>query len=166
MSRMNLLVSLMLLVPASQAMGQEDRNGGRGTIAGVVEDSTGAGIADVRVSLTNTSTFAVTSASGAFRLTSVNEGSRTLIARRIGFTPESVTVSVGRGTTELRIRLDATPQHVAPVVVTAGRAAYTGRLRGFYERRERGMGRFFTEADIAARQPIRVTDLIRTVPGA
>jgi TonB family protein len=133
----------------------------------MVQDSAGTGIADVHVSVAGVSVFAITGAAGAFRIANVPEGAQALVARRIGFTPESLAVTVrGRGTTEVRIRLEATAQHVAPVLVSSRRTQYTGRLRSFYERRDRGIGRFFTEADIAARRPARVSDLIRTVPGA
>lgn len=41
----------------------------------------------------------------------------------------------------------------------------SGLLRDFYQRRERGFGHYFTRWQIEDRNPIEVTDLLRTVPG-
>jgi TonB family protein len=77
-----------------------------------------------------------------------------------------VTVNVVAGViSELRVPLRQTAQWVAPVVIDARTARYSGFLRGFYERRDRGLGVFFTADDIEARNPRLVTDLLRGIPG-
>jgi TonB family protein len=89
-----------------------------------------------------------------------------LLARRIGFRPETVTVNVAAGTiSELRVRLRPNAQWVAPVVIDARTSSYSGLLRGFYERRERSQGVFFTAEDIEERNPRYVSDLLRMIPG-
>lgn len=125
------------------------------------------GIVGATVFVIGGSTVAISADDGAFRLANIASGMRTIVARRIGFRPESVSVMVaGDSAIRVRMRLESTAQQVAPVLVTSGRGQYTGRLRGFNERRDRGIGRFFTASDIVTRRPQRVTDLLRTVPGA
>lgn len=137
-----------------------------GAIKGVVSDSVGTGIVGATVSLVGVASVSITSDDGAFHLAGVPAGQHLLVARRIGFRPESLSLAVVTDSTlTTRVRLISTAQKVAPVVITASRARYTGRLAGFHERRDRGMGRFFTAADIDQRNPRVVTDMLRSVPG-
>ena len=135
-------------------------------VAGLVADSLGTGIAGATVSVVGLSASAVTAADGTFRLHAVPAGEQRLVARRIGFRPESLTVSVPRDSgITVRVQLVTSAQQLAPMVVAAKAARYTGRMRGFNERRDRGMGKFFTADDIEQRRPRLVTDLLRTVSG-
>ena len=137
-----------------------------GLIAGTVEDSLATPVAGARVSVVGLGGHGVTNDEGTFRLASVQPGQHVLIVRRIGFRPESLGVTVTAGTiSEVRVRLLPTAQWVAPVVIDARTAQYSGFLRGFYERRDRGTGVFFTAEDIEQRNPRLVTDLLRTIPG-
>ena len=157
--------ALALSVPAlGQSPSPVNANGG--TVTGVVGDSSNVGIVGATVMIRGGTTVAVSADDGAFRLTGVPLGPQTLIARRIGFRPDTLAVTVrGDSAVTVRLRLRSSAQQVAPVIITAGRTRYTGRLAGFYERRERGNGRFFSAADIDRRQPRLVSDLLRTVPG-
>jgi hypothetical protein len=144
-----------------------DSSGARpGTISGIVGDSVNVGISGATVSLAGAPRVDVSADDGAFDLPGVPAGTRVLIARRIGFRPESVTVTVvPDSVVTVRIRLRSTVQQVAPVVITASRVRHVGRLRGFNERRDRGIGRFFTADEIERRNPRLVSDLLRTLPG-
>src|SRR5690606_27669970 len=75
--------------------------------------------------------------------------------------------TVGAGESlQLDIVLSRVPFSVAPVVVSAdARQSYTGWAAKFYQRMERGQGRFITRADIERRQALRTTDLLRSLPG-
>ena len=137
-----------------------------GGIVGTIADSAGGLIAGAQVSIAGVRGRAETGADGAFRMAGVPAGSQLLISRRIGFRPESLVVSVRQGIpVEVVVRMRATPQQMAPVIVAADRSRPVGRLRGFNERRVQGNGHFFTAADIARRNPQVVTDLLRTLPG-
>ena len=152
-------------VPQAQPPGSRPAST-EGSIAGTVSDSDGVGIVGATVSVSSASRAGITNAEGAFRVVGVSAGAQTIIARRIGFKPETLTVEIPTaGVDDLRIQLRSSAFHVAPVIIEAGRARYTGRLRGFYERRDRGIGRFFTADDIDRRSPRVVTDLLRTLPG-
>ncbi len=165
-----LLASLCLLVSLagelrSQASGGTG-SGATGGIAGIIGDSLDIGIVGATVSVVGAAAVAITAEDGGFRLANVSPGTRVVVARRIGFRPESMTVAVhADSVTSLRMRLTSTAQRVAPVVITASRGRHTGRLRGFNERRDRGTGRFFNSDDIEKRRPRVVTDLLRTLPG-
>ena len=137
-----------------------------GIIAGVVEDSLSTPVAGAQVAVQGLRGQGITQDDGTFRLASVPPGPQVVVVRRIGFRPESLSVTVAAGTVhDIRIRVRPNAQWVAPVVIDARSAKYTGQLRGFYERRDRGNGVFFTSADIEDRRPRFVTDLLRTVPG-
>lgn len=140
--------------------------GPSGTITGVIGDSVNMGIVGATVSIAGAPGVTVTATDGAFRLAAVPAGDQMVVARRIGFRPESVTVKVVPDSVlAVDLRLRSTVQQVAQVVITSSRVRYTGRMRGFNERRDRGIGRFFTAADIDKRKPRVVTDLLRMVPG-
>jgi TonB family protein len=137
-----------------------------GVLAGFVRDDAGVAVSGAQVSLVGILGRGASGSDGSFRL-SGPVGPRTLVVRRIGFRPESLAVTLDPGgLTEVTVRLAASVQQLTPLVVEAGRPRYTGRLGPFYERRDRGMGRYFTAEDIDRRNPHVVSDLIRTVPGA
>jgi TonB family protein len=137
-----------------------------GGIVGSISDSAGGRIAGAQVSIAGVRGRAETGADGAFRMAGVPAGSQLLIARRIGFLPESVAVTVRQGDpANVDVRMRATPQQMTPVVVQGGRMQAPGRLRAFHERRAQGLGHYFTAEDIDRRNPSVVTDLLRTLPG-
>ena len=137
-----------------------------GTIAGIIADSAGVAIVGATVSLVGAPGVDITTDAGAFRMAAVPAGRQTVVARRIGFRPDTIGVDVqGDSIVNLRITLRVAAQRLAPTVIAAGRARYTGRMKGFNERRDRGVGRFFTAEDIEQRRPRVVSDLLRSVPG-
>ena len=159
------LVSALILAAASriQAQSLPTETGG---IVGHIADTANARIAGAQVSIAGVRGRAETGVDGAFRMSGVPAGSQLLIARRIGFRPESVLVTVRQGViAEVAVRMRATPQQMTPVVVDGGRVRPTGRLRAFNERRLQGLGHYFTAADIERRNPAVITDLLRMLPG-
>ena len=163
----SLLVSLALITSVEAHSQLPAPNDSRpGTITGVIGDSVDVGIVGATVTIVGGPGIDVSAGDGAFRIANVPAGSQTVVARRIGFRPESLTVVVVPDSIlTVRLRLESTAQRVAPVVITSSRVRYTGRMRGFNERRDRGIGRFFTASDIERRRPRVVTDLLRTLPG-
>ena len=67
----------------------------RGTVAGMVRDSSGAGIAGAEVTIVGTGLRAHTNARGEFRLTNVPAGTVTVGVRRLGFVPFGPLVGAG-----------------------------------------------------------------------
>jgi hypothetical protein len=102
---------------------------------------------------------------GQFTAARVNAGSLWLRVRRIGYRPESLLVTVVAGQSiEPTIVMKQIAQSIAAVRVV-GRRDLSGPMAGFYKRLQAGGGRFFTQADVVKRQPAKMTDLLRSVPG-
>jgi hypothetical protein len=159
----------------------------RGTVAGVVWDSSAGGpVAGARVFLSGTQHQATSDSAGRFRIDGVAQGAYTLGfvhdgAALRGATPSIARVAVNGGDTAVaRLALVAAPPE-APV--PAGRTAAASRsgvaalprraatppaerspaVAAFYLRAQGGTGRFFTRADIEALRPVRTADLFRSV---
>lgn len=139
----------------------------QGQIAGLVRDTTGAGIAGAQISIAGIDLRVESDASGRFVLARVPTGPTMLFVRRLGFTPTSVAVVVrSDSTVSVTVTVAEIARELSPVVVRAQRPShYTGYLAGFYERRDRGFGRFITGDEIRKRDPIQLTDMLRSVPG-
>jgi len=141
--------------------------GAQGTITGAVRDSTGVGINGAKVSVNGVALAAESDDSGAFILRGVPPGPASIHVRRLGFSPASAQVVVtSRATAHVDVRVREVAHELNPVVVYAKRPRhYEGYLAGFYQRRDLGFGRFITGDEIAKRAPLRVTDMLRMVPG-
>lgn len=141
--------------------------GAQGRIAGVVRDSTGAGVAGAEITVAGTTVSAESDEAGAFVLAGIPVGAVAVRVRRLGFTPVSIDVVVqSRITKSLTVVLANSAPELTPVVIRAQRhRQYTGYLAGFYERRDRGLGRFITGEEIQSRDPLELTDMLRTLPG-
>ncbi len=98
----------------------------------------------------------------------IDWGINLVLVRRVGYTPLFRTFWVeevnARRSLSGVMRQEAVD--LPAVVVEADRVIFSyGRMREFWRRRERGVGRFFTRNDIERRNPIRVTDMLRTIAG-
>lgn len=141
----------------------------RGTIAGVVRDSSGGGIAGAEITIAGTGRRAHTNPRGEFRLTNVPTGTLTVGVRRLGFIPTVRSLEVGpNGAATMTVIVTPLAQSLAAVIVRGDRRFEDhGRLAGFYQRRSRSSGgHFITRHQIDQRNPAQVTDLFRSVPGA
>src|SRR5437867_13337822 len=77
-----------------------------GDIRGVVVETSAAPLADVEVSASGTTLRTRTAADGRFRLSRVDPGSHLIVARRSGFAPESISITLtGGDTADLRLVL-------------------------------------------------------------
>ena len=107
-------VAIFTLFASSQALAQT------GTVRGRVTDADAArGIADVQVMVNGTRIGGVTGADGAYTLTAVPIGVRTVTARRLGYQPatQQVTVPAG-GTVTVDIAMQVSALNLSEVVVT------------------------------------------------
>lgn len=139
--------------------------GVRGVVKGVVRDESGRPLAGARIAAIGRDVESESDERGAYHLAGAGSGRTLLVVRRIGFRPETLSVDVpSTGSTvadpvlgRIAIQLDA--------VLVNGRRDLRGPIAGFYERMERGNGRFFTQDGIARRNPARMSDLLRGLPG-
>lgn len=137
----------------------------RGEVAGRVVDAGGRAVSGARVSVLGTTRLAESDDLGAFRLTDIATGEVRLAVRRLGFAPETLTVLVRTaGAASVSLSLERVSQPL-PAVQVHGRRDLTGPMAGFYERMERGHGRFFTQEQLDKQTSRRMSDLLRGIPG-
>jgi TonB family protein len=139
--------------------------GGRGDVTGAVRDTSGVGIVGARVELMGTTLRAESDERGAFRIQRVPGGLTSILVRRLGFRPETTSVIVASGrNAPLEFTLHPVAYELDPVVVRSNEIE-TGPFAEFHRRRRHGPGRFITRAEIESRDPTRLTDMLRSVPG-
>jgi hypothetical protein len=132
-------------------------------IAGrVLNKSSKAAVAGADVELLPGSRRLLSDDSGHFRFDAVPVGNVTLVVKRIGFVPESVFVTLGdREDLDVVLELVQSAQTLDTVTVAARETPLpTGRLAGFYERRQLGHGRFFEAKDFEQQQHRRLADIL------
>jgi TonB-dependent receptor len=117
-------IAALSLAPATSLVGQQAPAGPRGRIVGrVLEGSSGSGLTDVAIQVVGTGIGAMSGVDGRFTLTNVPAGTVTLLARRIGFAPKTVTgVQLAAGQTlEQNISLNPATVQLQTQTVTASR---------------------------------------------
>jgi hypothetical protein len=120
--------------------------------------------------LVNDSVVGETDTAGVFSATEIpiDWGINVVVVRSVGYSVLYRTIWVEELNTQRAFHGAMQQQAVdLPAVVVEGdRIIFSyGRLREFWQRRERGWGRFFTRADIERRHPIHVSDMLFTIPG-
>lgn len=142
---------------------------GAGTVRGVVRSSLGLPIGGAQMRLVipaGGSTPVVESDdNGSFTAAKVPTGTVWLVARRIGYRPDSVRLNVvADQTVEATVQLERIAVELSTVRVL-GRRDVVGHLAGFYRRMSYGNGRFFTASDLERRNAVHMTDVFRMIPG-
>ena len=138
------------------------------SISGTVADATGIPIAGAAVSVAGIAVSVATDEDGRFRLTTPAAAGFTLIVRRLGFTPVSrdLTVSAGQEIRDVQIKMSPVASLLSPMLVSATRGAYKGRLGGYYQRLERRSGGYFIpRTEIDKKSYKNLSQLLRVVPG-
>jgi carboxypeptidase family protein/TonB-dependent receptor-like protein len=105
---------------------------------------------------------------GTFALRAAMPGIYRLRAERPGYRTAITPAMELRAGDEVGLALRLLPDTVQlrPVVVTASNRRPAGRLGGFYDRMSKRIaGYFVTRDDIQKRNPLVVSDLLRTIPG-
>ncbi len=138
-------------------------NGGA-VLKGIVKTKNGAPVAGAQVTLAGTTAVATTAADGTFILTALPTGTHEAVIRKIGYAqtskvvtlsahePASVTVALG----------DA--QALETVKVTGKLDNGLAKV-GFTDRKNVGLGKFFTPDDIEQKHPLLATDVLRATGG-
>lgn len=141
---------------------------GTGRLRGRIVAATGRPIEGARVTVWGTGLETLTNSDGQFSLTDLPQGTHTLEARAVGFAPAQRAVDIVHGAGEaaavelanLAIALDT-------IRVTAQRV-YTARWEEEFQRRMKyrsGTGHLIDEKEIEKRNPLELTDILRTIPG-
>jgi hypothetical protein len=144
-------------------VGAQDRPA-TGSVNGRVLDQSGRGLAGAELTIPGSPLRVETDDAGEFRLKNVPAGDLQVRVRRLGFRPDTSIINVLAGqTVPFMISLAALPVMLSPVTILGKH--YSGRLASFYQRRDRGLGHYYTREEIEKRNPANTTDLLRTVPG-
>lgn len=142
----------------------QDSRPATGSINGRVLDPAGRAVAGAELTIPGSTVRVETDDTGEFRLKNIPAGDLSIRVRRLGFKPDTSIISVLAGqTVPLMIALQPLPVVLATMTILGKH--YTGRLASFYQRRDRGMGHYYTRDEIEKRNPANTTDLLRTVPG-
>lgn len=160
-----------MLSAAPAALGAQGTStpGGTGTVRGTVNTTLDLPIVGAQIRLVlpgrGVTTSVESDESGTFTAVGVPLGPAWLVARRIGYRPDSVRVEVTDGEpVRTTVKLERIAVELSTVQVF-GRRDLTGVMAGFYRRMGYGNGRFFTAADLERRNASRMTDVFRLVPG-
>jgi len=132
-------------------------------LRGTVSDSAGV-LAEAAVGIMSLHLATRTDNQGRFTLGRMPAGEFQVSIRRIGYTPQTLTVRVGSFPLEpVRIVMIAQPEVLAGIASTEKHRRQT--LEDFYWRRLHGVGAFFTREDILARGASYPSDVLRGTPG-
>jgi hypothetical protein len=156
---MRLGVIIALAVPWAAAFGQT------GSVWGVVRTRSGRGVSNADVVIPQLGLSAETDSLGKYRVREVPAGTHIVIARRIGFQPDSVQLFVRAGEDyEHDFLLEAGAVALDTVPVTA-RAVAHGKLAGFEERKKIGIGSFWSQDEFDKYPARRMSDFLIRSPG-
>ena len=137
------------------------------TLEVVVSDLSGRPLQEAEVTLRELGLTALTDTAGRLELLRLPSGPLHLVVNLFGFAPDSAVVRLrsGRGHIE-SFALREQPIPIEGIDVTVkDRSRQLDVLRGFRERRERGIGYFMTRAEIEDSGTEDLTNLLHMVPG-
>jgi hypothetical protein len=136
-----------------------------GTLKGTVNTAEKKPVPEARVTVVGTGLVAVSDTDGTFRIGGLPSGSQSVEVRMLGYGAILLPVRIEGGqTASLDVTLTAIAAPLETVEVTGDTMIVPG-MRGFQERRARGVGKFFTREDIERMQVRLFTDVLRRVPG-
>jgi hypothetical protein len=138
-----------------------------GGLAGVVKDDYGKPIPGVEVTAIKPAVTTHTDSVGHFLLASLPSGPLDLVFRRLSFEPIAVVTDVSADdTTNVEVTLTVVAQRLTGTITIAHTGENKRVLAAFEARRRQGIGHFVTRAQIEARHPLVLSDMLRMVPGA
>jgi hypothetical protein len=153
---------LVLLALASEPVAAQKS----GTLTGIVLASGDETPVAARLTVQGTILSVVATQDGAFRIVGIPSGAQSLDVHMLGYLPIVLPVEIRSGESlYVRVVLKPVPLALEAIDVAESAMALTPQLRGFEDRRSRGMGVFFTHEDILRMQPRLFTDILRRVPG-
>lgn len=133
-------------------------------LVGFVRDARGTVLEGATVDIPGA--VARTDARGAFRLYTTDLDTVTLTVRRLGYSVVSALLrSRNRQWDTVMVEMEELPQRLAAADVKAAATTRRLGLRDFDERRAQGHGQFFTREQIAGRNTVRTSEVIREARG-
>lgn len=165
----SVLVGSLLVLPVIplRTVSAQASAAARTRVTGIVVDAQKAPLPGVEVTLKVNATDARVATSGddgRFVFSDVPAGPVTLSTRRLGYAAKSIDLRVPNpDSSQVEVVLDAIPSELASVIVEESKQ----HLAEFYDRKATSnFAKFFDQKDIKKRNPLYVSDLLRTVAGA
>jgi hypothetical protein len=156
------IVPLLVAAMASVASGQVQA--GRREMVGFVRDSAGSAIEGATVQIAGNALR--TDPGGSFRLWAPDVDTLTIVVHRLGFEAlEALLTATSKQWDTVVVELSRVAQNVAGMKVTSSATRRALAFRDFDERKAHGLGLFVTRSDILARNPSRLSDLLRDKRG-
>lgn len=152
------LVALLTAVAGGQTQA------GRREMVGFVRDSAGSAIEGATVQIAGN--VLRTDPRGSFRLWAPDVDTLTIVVHRLGFEAlEALLTATSKQWDTVVVELSRVAQNMAGMKVTSSATRRALALADFDERKARGLGLFVTRSDILARNPSRLSDLLRDKRG-
>lgn len=157
------LIAVILGAVARSPAGAQPNVTGR-ELVGVVRDVRGGPLEGASVEIPGAA--ARTDARGGFRLYTSDLDTLTITIRRLGFNVASALLrSRNRQWDTVMVEMEELPQRLAAAEVKAAGATRRNGLRDFEERRAQGRGQFFDHDQVAARNTLRTSEVLRGARG-
>jgi hypothetical protein len=139
---------------------------GRTALVGMIRDSSGRAISGVEIWLRGSDLYTITNDAGGFRIPNTPIGPVKVTVRRLGYEQATVDLTLREGQTDsLVVALTTVAANLPGVEVVDEAETRSKRLlAGFWERRSRGFGHYYTREDIAKRNPHDFVDIVRMTP--
>jgi hypothetical protein len=103
---------------------------------------------------------------GLFLFPRVPPGVYEVVLEHLSYGTRTDTIEVvGREIVDFEVRLAKEPIALAPLLASVRREYLSPSMHDFYERLQRGLGRFITRAEIELQRPSRITHMIASLPG-
>jgi hypothetical protein len=137
---------------------------GKAVVSGRVVLEGAPSNAGSRVEVLGTDVVAMTNEKGEFTINNLPSGSQVLLARHLGFGPETIPVDLSsHDPKQVTIKLPKFVATIDPVVVTARRTASLDKV-GFTTRKKSGTGYYIGPDQLKDMHPNALTDILRRVP--
>ncbi len=138
---------------------------GPARLTGTVLNESGRPVTDAIVEVWRTGLSARTDTGGHFEIASLPVGTHALEVRRIGFAPQQMPVHLAsRAPTSVNVVLEK-PVRMLDAVRVSARTLYSRRQSEIEQRRRRGFGHYIMRDELERSAALRVTDVLRRVPG-
>ena len=154
-------------LPTGMLMAQPQAQPLPAMLVGQVRDSGGKPITGAEVWIRGSDLYAITNDIGGFRLPGAMPGATKVSVRRMGYEPSTFDVTLRSGRIDsLVVALTEVATRLPGVLAQDEHMERSKRLlAGFWDRRARGFGHYYTRDEIEKQDPRDFTDIVRMTAG-
>ncbi len=131
----------------------------------VVQTGSRASLAEAVVEMPELELAMESDETGRFWFRNVPAGEQMFVIHYLGYSDSTRVFLLPDELNHLEVAVELRVLPVADLIVHVEALDTPSKLTEFNRRREKGEGYFITRADILRRDPVRTTDMLRTVPG-